>query len=400
MAGVRVRWIIHADLDAFFAAAEVIRRPELAGVPLIVGGTADQRGVVSTASYAARVYGVRSAMPVARALRLCPALVILPPDFAWYRALSARFHAILDAHSPLVEAVGIDEAYLDASDSGRLFGGPEGVARSLKQRVSDELGLSVSLGVATNRLVAKIASDLDKPDGLRVVPAGAEAMTLAPLAIERLPGIGPKAAARLRSSGIETLGELASAPGALLRAVAGADAQRLRLRARGEDDRPVRPEAESEMPKSVGHEQTFSRDLRGRRVLEEQLYLLCEQTGAALRRQRLVAATVMLKLRYGDFSTVTRQQSLAPPTDAHQQLFAHARLLLERALREREEPIRLLGVRASALSESAVQLRMFDETGERTRRINVAIDEITRRAGAGVIGPARFASTGGPARRG
>ena len=387
--GGRQRWVIHADLDAFFAAAEVLRRPELAGQAVVVGGSPEGRGVVAAASYPARAFGVRSAMPMAEALRLCPDLVIVSGDHRYYRELSGQFRDILDAFSPLVEVVSIDEAYLDASDSDRLFGGAEALARELKRRVRDEIGLAVSLGVAGNKLVAKIASDLDKPDGLRVVQPGQEAATFAPLPIERLPGIGPKSARQLRESGIRTLGELANAPDVLLRAVAGNDAERLRARARGVDDRPVRPEWDREPQKSIGHEETFGRDLRGLRELDASLYHLSEETGAELRRKGLTGTTVTLKLRYNDFTTITRQQSLSKATDAHQEIHRLAQTLLTRALAERDSPVRLLGVRMSGLA-SARQLSLFDDVDDRTRKLNAAIDQLTAKGGKRLVVPARF----------
>lgn len=386
----RQRWVIHADLDAFFAAAETLRHPELAKLPVVVGGFPEGRGVVAAASYPARAFGVRSAMPMAEALRLCPDLVIVRGDHRYYRELSRQFRAILDSFSPLVEVVSIDEAYLDASDSDRLFGGAEALARALKRRVREEIGLAVSLGVASNTLVAKIASDLDKPDGLRIVWPGQEAATLAPLPIERLPGVGPKSASRLRESGIRTLGDLASAPDVLLRVVAGNDAERLRARARGEDGRPVRPEWEQEPRKSIGHEVTFGRDLRGPRELDARLYHLSEETGAELRRQGLTGTTVTLKLRYNDFTTITRQQSLPKATDAHQEIHRLARTLLTRALAERGGPVRLLGVRVSGL-RAARQLSLFGTADERTRKLNAAIDELAAKGGERLVMPARFA---------
>lgn len=382
------RAIIHADLDAFFAAVAVLERPELAGLPLIVGGAPDGRGVVATASYEARAFGVRSAMPMSQALRLCPQAVIARVDGARIRELSQRFQAILSEFSPLVEVVSVDEAYLDVSGSERLFGGPRAIAESIKRRVREELGLVVSLGVASNRLVAKIASDLDKPDGLRIVPAGQEAATLAPLPIEKVPGIGPKSAARLRSYGLHTLGELAAAPEGLLAFIAGEDAEHLRRLARGADDRPVRGERDAR--KSLGHERTFARDRRGLAELETPLFELCAETGMALRARRLAGGTVCLKLRYADFSTITRQQSLPRPSDAHQEFFGIARALLTAALHERAAPVRLIGVRISGLSEPFMQLDLFDAGPQRTRRLNAALDQITTRAGAGAITPARY----------
>ncbi|HUG16546.1 MAG TPA: DNA polymerase IV [Thermomicrobiales bacterium] len=384
------RWVIHADLDAFFAAAETLRRPELAGKPVIVGGSPQSRGVVAAASYEARAHGVRSAMPVAQAVRLCPNAVIVRPDGDWYQHLSRRFRDILAEYSPLVEVVSIDEAFLDASGSERLFGGAVELARSLKTRVRRELGLAVSLGVASNKLVAKIASDLDKPDGLRVVRHGDEAATFAPLPVERLPGIGAKASAQLRAQGIETLGQLAVAPDVLLRPVAGGDIERLRRRARGEDSRPVTSERDPR--KSLGHEHTFAHDLTGMPDLSAALYRLCEATGADLRRCQLYGTTVTLKLRYGDFTTVTRQQALRRPTDAHQELFHLASALLERALSERHAPVRLLGVRVTGLTNAARQLGLFDDGLPRLSLLNRAIDRIAERAGEPLLVPARYVS--------
>lgn len=388
------RWVIHADLDAFFAAAEVLRRPELSGRSVIVGGSPQGRGVVSSASYEAREHGVRSAMPMMHALRLCPNAVVVHPDFTWYQELSTRFRSILETFSPLVEVVSIDEAYLDASNSERLFGGAIELAVALKRQVRTDLGLSVSLGVASNKLVAKIASDIDKPDGLRVVPHGLEAATLAGLPVERLPGIGPQATARLRTSGIWTIGDLANASDGILGLVGigAADRERIRLRASGIDHRPVTNSRDPR--KSIGHERTFDRDRHGLRELEATLYHLCETTGAELRRRGLAATTVTLKVRYRDFATISRQRSLSRASDAHQDLFVLARDLLERALDERRDAVRLIGVRVSGLLDAVQQLELFDDSRLRTRRLNAALDEITRRVGQPALHPARFAAPG------
>jgi DNA polymerase-4 len=384
--GATQRWVIHADLDAFFAAAEVLRRPELAGRPLIVGGAPGGRGVVAAASYEARVFGVRSAMPVATALRLCPQAICVRPDGDYYRTLSRRFRAILDDFSPLVEVVSVDEAYLDASGSERLSGGAVALGQALKERVRQETGLIVSLGVAGNRLVAKLASELGKPDGFTVIPPGRETATLAPLPVERLPGIGPKSGLLLRGYGITTLGELAKAPEALLRLVAGRHAETLRRRALGQDDRPVRGERDPQ--KSIGHERTFQRDLVGIDALRAPLYRLAEATGAELRRRGLVAGSVAIKLRYGDFETLTRQRALPEPTDAHQRLFDAALHLTEQTLAQRHAPVRLIGVRAAGLTPFAMQLELLDNERARVRSINRALDELAERHGRGIVAPA------------
>ena len=383
-------WVIHADLDAFFAAAEVLRNPELAGKPVIVGGSPGGRGVVASASYEARVYGVRSAMPVAQAARLCPDAIFVRPDGTLYRDLSHRFREILGEFSPIVEVVSVDEAYIDASYSERLFGGAVELARSLKARVKDELGLVVSLGVAPNRLIAKIASDLDKPDGLRVVRHGEEAAFMAPLPIDRLPGVGPKAAVTLRAHGIETLGQLAVASDALLESIAGRHAATLRERALGHYTKPVR--GDREPAKSLGHERTFSRDLTRLDEMRAALFDLAERSGADLRRRGLACGVVTLKLRYSDFSTVNRQRSLDRQTDAHQEIFAVAFDLLKASLNERSDPVRLIGVRLSRLTEPATQLDLFDDRAERTRRLNRALDGLAARHGASLVKPAGFVS--------
>jgi DNA polymerase-4 len=396
----RQRWVIHADLDAFFAAAEVLRHPELAGKPVIIGHAASGRGVVSSATYEARAFGVRSAMPVGQALRLCPDAVLVSPDFDYYRELSRRFKEILDVYSPLVEMVSVDEAYLDASDSDRLFGGAVQLAGRLKQHVRDDLGLVVSLGVASNKLVAKIASDLDKPDGLRVVEPGTEAATFAPLAIDRLPGIGPKTGARLRAAGITTLGELAATSEAALQRIAGNDAAQLLRRARGEDARDVRSARDPR--KSVGHERTFSSDRHGIDRLTATLYDLAERTGAELRSKGQTATTINLKLRYGDFTTVSRQATAPLPTDAHQEIYTIALRLLERALTERNAPVRLIGVRVTGLSNSSRQLNLFDTVdirAGRTQRLNAALDTLNQRSGERLLIPARFIASDRPRRR-
>lgn len=384
-------WVIHADLDAFFAAAEVLRNPDLAGKPVIVGGSPGGRGVVASASYEARVYGVRSAMPVGQAARLCPHAVFVRPDGNLYRDLSHRFREILRDYSPIVEVVSVDEAYLDASHSERLFGGAVELARSLKARVKDELGLVVSLGVASNRLVAKIASDLDKPDGLRIVPHGQEAETFAPLPIDRLPGVGPKASATLRAHGIETLGQMARASDSLLQAISGRHAGSLRERAMGQYSKPVR--GDRDPAKSLGRERTFSRDLNGLDELRPALFNLAERSGADLRQRGLTCGVVTLKLRYNDFSTVNRQRSLDRPTDAHQDIFEVACDLLRSCLNERPAPVRLIGVRLSRLGRPATQLDLFDDRWERTRKLNRALDGLAERHGGPVVRPAGFFSS-------
>ncbi len=385
------RWIIHADLDAFFAAVAILLHPELAGKPVIVGGSPSGRGVVASASYEARKFGVRSAMPAAQAARLCPDAQFVRVPGEAIREYAGRFREILTSFSPLVEVVSVDEAYLDASDSDRLFGGPVELARQLKDRVRRETGLTVSLGIAPNRLVAKMASDLGKPDGFFVVQPGEEAATLAPLSIDLLPGIGARTSARLRAAGFMTLGQLAAAPVASLAGVAGRQAESLARRARGECNLPV--VAERSERKSLGHERTFGRDRRGMAELEAPLFRLAERAGAELRRHGLAGSTVALKLRYSDFETISRQRTLPEPVDAHQEIFRAARDLLAAALATRNDPVRLIGVRVSSLLPGSHQASLFDEERDRQRRLNLALDGLAERHGAVLLRPARIGFT-------
>ena len=379
------RVIVHADLDAFFAAAEILRRPELRGKPVIVGGQPGGRGVVAAASYEARAFGVHSAMSAAQAVRLCPQAIFLPGDGDYYRDLSQRFRRILESYSPLVEMVSIDEAYLDLSHSGRSFASPRTAAQAIKQYVLDELKLVVSLGVASSRMVAKIASDLDKPDGLRVVDFGDEERFLAPLPVQRMPGIGPKATVRLQQNGITTLGGLTRLPSALIEPIFGKRAGDIVDRARGIDNRPVEPEGGPR--RSVGHERTFGHDLSKAVEIERSLYQLAEQTGRDLRRKGMLAGVVALKLRYCDFETVGKQRRLFRPTDSHREIVDVAIELAHELLAQRRAPIRLLGVRVTTLSDLAIQLPLFEVDPLRQRRLNVALDQLVERHGPGIIQP-------------
>ena len=362
------RWIFHIDLDAFFASAEVLRRPELRGLPVIVGGAT--RGVVASATYEARTFGVRSAMPMAQALRLCPAAVVIKGDFPYYRALSGQFRAILDDLSPTVEAASIDEAYLDATGLERGPDPPVAAARGLKERLRAATGLTASIGVATNRTVAKIASDLRKPDGLVAVAVGGEAAFLAPLAAGKLPGVGPKAQERLATAGLRTLGELAAAPAGLLRTIFGSGGQEVAQRARGIDPRPLEPRGPT---KSLGHERTFATDIGDPLALRRIARELCDATATELRRKELGGRVVTLKLRQSDFQTITRQKALSAPTDLAGPLASVADELLTEALAATGwRRIRLLGVRVSALSPLVRQLDLFSAAPLRDAKLSRA----------------------------
>jgi DNA polymerase-4 len=351
----RPRAIVHLDLDAFYAAVEVLERPDLAGKPVLVGARPEERGVVAAASYPARAFGIRSAMPMHRALALCPDAIVLSPRHPLYRDYSRRVMAILHQTSPVVEQMSIDEAYLDLSDQVADWETAVEIAGGLQRRVSEEVGLSASLGVATNKLVAKVASDRDKPGGLTVVRPGEEAAFLAPLPVRVLWGVGPVTAQKLAKMGVETVGDLAKLPEEELRARFGRHGVDMARQAQGIDERPVVTEHE---PKSVSQERTFARDLRDAAVLKRQLWRLSQGVGRRLKRAELAAGTVAIKLRYADFTTLTRQMRLAVPTDDERMIYRAALILLRRAW-QRGRPVRLLGVAGRDLSPPAGQLPLL-----------------------------------------
>lgn len=382
------RQILHVDMDAFYASVEQRDHPELRGLPVIVGGTPEGRGVVAAASYAARRFGVHSAMPAATARRLCPDAVFLPPRMAHYAAVSARIRAVFERYTPLVEPLSLDEAFLDVSASGRLFGDGPAIARAVKEDIRREEGLVASVGVAPNKFLAKIASDLEKPDGLVVVDPLQVQGFLDPLPVTRIWGVGRVAAARLADHGIHRIGELRRRPVALLERLFGQSGGHLAALARGEDARPVVPEHAA---KSLSHETTFAADVAGRDMLEAMLLHLVEQVAARLRRQGLAARTGQLKLRYGDFRTVTRARSVRAPTDLTEDWWRVARGLLGATLRERADPVRLIGFGVSGLEAPApAQASLFPESGRvRSREVDRLMDEVSARYGDAALRRAR-----------
>jgi DNA polymerase-4 len=362
------RAIVHLDLDAFFAAVEVLEDSDLADKPLLIGGRPEDRGVVATASYEARAFGIHSAMPMARALVLCPDAIVLPARHGVYRDYSRRVMNIVGEASPVVEQVSIDEAYLDLT--GQLTAWEEGVeaARSLQHRIKEEIGLSSSLGVATNKLVAKVASDRDKPGGLTVVPPGEEAAFLAPLPVRALWGVGPVTAEKLAEMGVTTVGELGEFPEDILRDRFGRNGAAMARMAQGVDERPVTTEHEI---KSVSQERTFSRDLTHPDALRQQLWAMSQGVARRLKRKELAAETVAIKLRYSDFTTLSRQMRLSVPTDDEQEIYRAALALLRRAWQRGRrstaradrrvselppKPVRLLGVAGRGLTPPVGQL--------------------------------------------
>lgn len=373
------RVILHVDMDAFFASVEERDRPELAGRPVIVGGRAEARGVVAAASYAARRFGVHSAMPMRTALRLCPEAVVLPPRLPRYREVSARIRAVFSRYTPLVEPLSLDEAYLDITESLGLFGGAEAIGRSIKADIRAETGLTASVGIGPNKLAAKIASDLDKPDGFVVAPADLTAF-LDALPVSRLPGVGRAAQAKLDRLGIRRVRELRLAPASRLEAAFGARAAtRLAALARGEDNRPVTPDREA---KSISHERTFAEDVEDAGILRASLLAAVEEVGFRLRRLGRTASGVELKLRYDNFRTITRHRRLASPTDATDALWRAARQLLDASWSGR--PVRLIGMGVDRLGERASQPELFAAPSPRPR-VDAAADAVRERFGAGVL---------------
>jgi DNA polymerase IV len=343
------RRIIHLDMDAFYASVEQRDDPALRGKPVAVGGPAESRGVVAAASYEARAFGVRSALPMARALRLCPSLVIVRPDFARYRAVSQQVMAILRSCTPLVEPLSLDEAYLDVTDN--LWGEPlaSNVAKKLKALIREQLNLSASAGVAPNKFLAKIASGWKKPDGLTVIPPERIEEFLRELPVEALSGVGPVTAKKLRAIGIERLLDVRSADEERLRGAVGSVAGWLKSLSRGEDPRAVEPD---QRRKSLSDENTYAEDLTDLEQIRAEIERIARRTAQGLEMRKLRARTVTIKVRYADFTTVTRSHTAAAPTCDAAEITARALALLART-DARRRPVRLLGVGAHGLLEES-----------------------------------------------
>ncbi|MFI5226966.1 MAG: DNA polymerase IV [Candidatus Limnocylindrales bacterium] len=386
------RTILHVDLDAFFASVEQRDRPELRGRPVVVGGGGPtDRGVVSAASYEARAFGVHSAMPLRTAAALCPQAVFLPVDGAKYQDVSVEVMTILRRFTPLVEPISIDEAFLDVTASLALFGDGEAIGRSIRRAIEEEVGLTASVGVATTKLVAKVASDLRKPDALVVVPPGEEAAFLAPLPIGRLWGVGGQTAAALRELGVTTIGDLAALDPAHVERRFGRNGAALAARARGVDSDPVSDRAAA---KSIGHEHTFDVDTSDPEVIERTLLAMAEGVSGRLRASGVRAATVTVKVRDSSFRTVTRRRTLPEPTDLTEPIW---RTAIELARPEvRGMRVRLLGVTASNLGVRD-QLSLFGTDEARRHRLVEAEDAIRKRYGVRTLTRARLLGTGLPA---
>jgi len=380
------RTIMHADLDQFFCACEEQRDPTLRGKPFAVGGRPEGRGVVASASYAARAFGVRSAMPMAHAVRLCPELIVVRPNFPAYRVASQQVMERLHALTELVEQISIDEAFLDVS----VLGEPgEQVAQRLQGTIRTELDLSCSIGVATNKLVAKIATDVGKgmarsgaiPSAICVVPPGEEAAFLAPLPASALWGVGPKTAEKLAGMGMLTIGDIAAWPPEDLARRFGQHGEDLARRACGVDDRPIVTERAA---KSISQETTFAHDVRDRTRLEQTLRVQAHEVAAKLQRKELMGTSVKLKIRWPDFTTPTRQLTLPQPTDEAEVIVEAALRLFNQIWPERQ-PVRLIGVGVSGLGTPPRQLSLWDaptpEEQARQARLRAALAAVQGRFG-------------------
>jgi DNA polymerase-4 len=398
------RTILHVDMDAFYASVEQRDHPELRGKPLIVGSDpkgGKGRGIVATCSYEARKFGVHSAQAISQAWRMCPQGIYVQPDMDKYARASDRVMRVLLDFSDLVEQVSIDEAFLDVTGSRRLFGDGVSIARKIKDRIRSEQGLTASVGVAANKYVAKVASDLEKPDGLVVVEPGREAEFLAPLPVSRLWGVGEKTAALLKDVGLQRIGQIAALERKYLVDRFGKSGEHLWELSRGMDDRAVVPE---EGYKSIGHETTFERDTEDERLLHDTLLWLTEKVAQRLRAHHTRARTIAIKFREEDFTTFTRRRTLPVAIDTSEKIFPQAWNLM-RPLMRRGVAVRLIGVYGSNLeSEETGQLSLFDRPEQRDRRLATAVDDITRRYGdsaitrATLVSPRRRPTLNGPTR--
>jgi DNA polymerase-4 len=376
------RAVLHVDMDAFYASVEQHDDPGLAGKPLVVGWDGG-RGVVAAASYEVRRYGVHSAMPMRAALKLCPQAVCVRPRMQRYQEVSRVVFGVFREITPLVQGLSLDEAFLDVTASQELLGGAVDIARTIKRRIRELTGLTASVGVATNKLVAKIASDLKKPDGLTVVRPDAVRAVLDPLSVRRLPGLGRKTGAKVEQAGIHTFGELRSAPDAVLWPLFGRYSPWIRERASGIDERPVLPQVEE---KSLSAEDTFAQDIEDARTLQRQLARLADLAASRLRSRQLMSGCIGVKIRRDDFTTFTRQRAVAPPTCEGRAVAGVAAELLARWLSSNPgAKLRLLGVVLTELT-SASQLGLFEQTS-RGGRLDAALDEARARFGGHALRP-------------
>jgi DNA polymerase-4 len=375
------RRILHIDLDAFFVSVEQALAPKLRDKPVIVGGRPDRRGVVASASYEARVFGIRAGMSLAQAYRLCPQAIFLHGSFSAYREASEKFMTILADFSPGLEPGGLDEAYLDITGC-ELFGTPFHLASTVKSRIKKELRLIASVGIASCKVVAKIASDFGKPDGLIEVAAGEEKDFLETLPVANLPGVGKKTEESLKAMGIKTIGQLAGLPPEMMKNRFGSFGLMLHHHANCIDNRQIESSGRA---KSISRETTFAEDTSNRAFLQSMLRYLCERVGAELRQETKHARTITLKLRYSDFVTIKRSFSTEAAMDSDEVIFVGAVKLLELTLATNRKPVRLIGVGVSNLVSYGKQLNMLDSNPRRLEQLDKAIDRIRRKYGFAAI---------------
>lgn len=380
------RWIIHIDMDAFFAAVEQRDNEELKGKPVIVGGLGN-RGVVATASYEARRFGVHSAMSMVEARRRCSGGVFLPCDHEKYSRVSAHLNRIFSEFSPLVEPLSLDEAFLDVSGMEQLYDSPKAIAQCIKERIKNEVGLTASAGVAPNKFLAKLASDLQKPDGLVVVAPGEEKAILHNLPITRMWGVGEATGQILKNLGIYTIGQLGNTDVVQLEKHCGQMAYTIHNLANGQDDRPVIPELE---PKTIGNELTFPVDLRKIGEIETELLALAEKVGWRLRQHGYKGRTITVKLRFASFKTITRSKTLLEPTHFDETLYETA-IHICRQL-PLQEGVRLLGITVSNLQAGCSQLSLFDEQDHKRTAVYEALDKLKNKFGEGIVTKGRLIS--------
>ena len=376
------RAILHVDMDAFFAAIEQLDDPKLRGKPVLVGGDGP-RGVVATASYEARPFGCHSAQPMAVAKRLCPHAIIVPGRYARYREVSEQLFEIFESFTPTIQPLSIDEAFLDVSGSERIHGSAVDIARAIKRRVRDQLALTTSVGVAPNKFLAKLASDLEKPDGLTVITAADVDRVLPPLPVTRIWGIGPKTAARLEGMAIRTIGDLRRASEATLTRLLGDDAERCRNLACGRDDRVVVTDSEA---KQISQENTFGVNIAEPDIVRNELLEQVQHVARRLRKNKLRAGGVTLKIRFGDFHTITRSRTLEATTDRTDLLWAVTKEIFDQWAAKNFVPVRLIGMAARDLSSGGGQMPLFaDPAGDKHERLDQVVDAIVDRFGKSAV---------------
>ncbi len=385
------RQILHVDLDAFFVAVEQARDPSLLGKAVIVGGDPGGRGVVATASYEARRFGVHSAMPLLTAKRLAPHAIFMRGDFKEYQRVSRSFHAILSEYSPLVESGGLDEAFIDITGCESLVGTPEEAAATIRHRIQDELHITASVGIAASRLVAKVASDAAKPDGVRRVAEGVEASFLAPMPLRALPMLGPSMERKLAPLGLSTLGQLAAQPVATLEGLFGKQGAVIWQRSRGIDVSPVGGTPHSH---SISREGTFSSDINEPEHLRAVLRAFSESVGSQLRQQGKRARTVTLKLRYEDFTTLSRSKTPVRPISSNEAIFEVADALLSRIRQAEKRPVRLIGIAANGLVEDVLQLSLEPSGESKSESLSATFDKVRSRYGTRSLQTGRTAFDG------